>query len=308
MKTTFITTFIIIGIQMVAQQDPQYSQYMFNRVLINPAYIGSKDVPSITLLSRKEWVNVSGAPQTNNFSFSTPIQSNKMGIGGHLVQETIGPKNWLTGYVDYCYRIKLARGIFSFGVSAGAVAYNFNTSKLDLYDKNEPTLQANSVTQAVRFDMNAGIYYYTRSFYLGISATHLTSPKLFETNSRSGSSTKFYDLNQHIFLTLGKGFLMNDGLIFNPSLMIKSVTGKNINADVNANFLIKNKVIFGISLRSSYNLVGLIQYHIQDKFRIGYSYDYGFKGISKISSGSHEISLSFDFTAKKSKIITTRLL
>jgi type IX secretion system PorP/SprF family membrane protein len=281
---------------------------MFNRVLINPAYIGSRDAANVTLMVRKEWVAVNGSPQTNNLSFSAPINSGKMGIGGHLTQESIGPKKWSSGYVDYCYRIKIFRGQLSFGASAGAVSYNFNTRLLNLYDQHEPLTNGNSIQSATRFDINSGIYYHTRSFYIGLSATHLTSPRLFDANSASGEALKFYNLNRHLFLTLGKGFMLNDNLLFNPSVMVKSVMGKNLNVDLNVCFLIKNKVTLGVSSRSSYNLVAIAQYQIHNKFRIGYSYDYGFKGISRLSKGSHELALIFDFNTRHSKITTTRLL
>ena len=291
-----------------AQQDPQYSQYMFNQVVINPAYAGSKDAMNVTGLFRKEWVNVNGSPQTSNLSISGPLKAKKIGLGGHIIQENIGPKQWMSAYLDYCYRVKIGKGKLSMGLSTGFVSYNFNTSKLDLSDQNEPILYSNANTRALKFDMSAGLYYYSRTFYVGISATHLTSPQLFAVTSDQGEKLNFYNLNQHLFFTIGKGFSINENLVFSPSLMIKTIKGKQINADINANFLIKNKLWLGVSCRTSMTVVALVQFLITDKLKVGYAYDFGLKGIGRSSYGSHEIMVSFDFGSNKSKMVTTRFL
>lgn len=291
-----------------AQQDPQYSQYMFNQVVINPAYAGSKDAINVTGLFRKQWVNVNGSPQTSNLSMSGPLKAKKIGLGGHIIQENIGPKQWLSAYLDYCYRVKLGKGKLSFGLSTGLVSYNFNASKLDLSDQNEPILYSNANTRALKFDMSAGLYYYSRTFFAGISVTHLTNPKLFATTSDQGETLTFYNLNQHVFFTIGKGFAINENLVFSPSLMVKTIKGKQISADVNANFLIKNKLWLGVSGRSSMTVVALAQFSITDKLKVGYAYDFGLKGIGRSSYGSHEIMMSFDFGSNKSKMVNTRFL
>ena len=308
MKKTILYIFFLLraGISF-AQQDPQYSQYMFNQVIINPAYAGSKDVLNVTGLFRKEWVNVNGSPQTNNLSVSGPLKEKKIGLGAHVVQETIGPKKWFSAYADYCLRLKLGPGKLSMGLSTGLVSYNFNSSKLDLSDQNEPLIYSNSNNRSLKFDMSAGLYYYSRTFFVGLSMTHLTSPKLF-TTTQQDQTASFYNLDRHVFLTLGKAFSVNENLVFSPSVMVKTVMGKNLSLDVNANFLIKNKLWLGVSCRSNLSFVALTQYMITDRLKIGYSYDYGLKGIVRSSSGSHEIILSYDLGTGKSKIVTSRFL
>jgi type IX secretion system PorP/SprF family membrane protein len=306
MRKLKIIFLLFCSAALKAQQDPQYSQYMFNQVIINPAYIGSREALNITGLFRKEWVNVSGSPQTNNLAVSAPLQSKKMGAGGHITQESIGPKKWISAYGDYSYRIRLPEGKLSFGLSAGLVAYQFNTSLLDLYDKDEPAVYNNLGSPSIRFDMNTGAYYYTRTFYVGFSATHLTSPKLLNADV-SGSRVNFYNLNRHFFLTIGKGFAVSDQLVINPSVMLKMVD-RELMVDFNTNMQIKNRIWLGISLRSSLNLVSLAQYKVNDKLKIGYSYDYGLRGISRASYGSHELMLSYDLGSGKSKMVTSRFL
>ncbi len=305
----YITYFLLITTTVAyAQQDPQYSQYMFNQVVINPAYLGSKDAINVTGLFRKEWVNVNGSPQTTNFSIAAPLKAKKIGIGGHIVQETIGPKQWMSAYLDYCYRVKLGKGKLSFGLSTGVVSFNFNTAKLDLSDKYEPTLYSSATQRAIKFDMAAGLYYYSRSFFAGLSATHLNSPKLISTTSNSGQTVNFYNLQPHFMLTMGKAFSINQNLVFSPSVLVKTVMGKQVSADLNANFLIREKIWLGVSCRSSLTAVVLAQFLVTDKLKIGYSYDYGLKGIARTSYGSHEIMMSFDFGSGKSKMVTSRFL
>lgn len=305
MRLVFLFIFFTFMLVCSAQQDPQYSQYMFNRTLINPAYIGSRDVTALTGQIRKEWVNVKGSPQTNNLTASVPLRGKNMALGGHLTAESIGPKRWLSGYLDYAYRLKFRNGSLCFGLSTGVVAYDFTPSRIDLYDPNEPTLN-NSKTRAVRFDAGCGIYYFTRSFYAGLSSTHLTTPGLFE--GVAAGAGRFYNLSRHFFLTIGKGFRLNNDLVFNPSLMVKAVPAQQVNADVSASVIIRSRLTTGISLRSSSNIVALVQYFVSDKLRIGYSYDYGLKGIARTSAGSHELTLHFDMISTKSNITTTRLL
>lgn len=303
----FYIFFLLTALVGSAQQDPQYSQYMFNQVVINPAYAGSKEALNVTGVFRKEWVNVNGSPQTNNLSISGPLKAKKIGLGAHVVQETIGPKKWLSAYADYCYRIQLGSGKLSMGLSTGIVSYNFNSAMLDLSDQNEPVLYSNANNRSLKFDMSAGLYYYSRTFFVGVSATHLTSPKLFSTTAQS-QTVSFYNLDKHMFVTAGKAFTINDNLVFSPSVMIKTVMGKNLSLDMNANFLIKDKFWLGLSGRTNRSLVALAQYLVTDKLKIGYSYDYGLKGITKSSNGSHEIVLSYDFRTGKSRIVTSRFL
>jgi type IX secretion system PorP/SprF family membrane protein len=309
MKKKLLYIFFIFSFACVyAQQDPQYSQYMFNQVIINPAYIGSKDAINVTGLFRKQWVNVNGSPQTTNLSVSGALKEKKIGLGTHLVQENIGPKQWTSAYIDYCYRLRLGKGKLSFGLSTGIINYNFNTSKLVLLDQYEPNLNSSSIMNAKKFDLSAGLYYYSRTFFVGLSATHLTNPNLYNVTSQQGETTKFYNLNQHLFFTIGKAFEINNSLVFSPSIVVKALNVKNVTADINTNFLIKEKIWLGVSYRTSGSVVALTQLLITDKLKIGYSYDYGFKGISNASLGSHEIMMSYDFGKGKSKIVTSKFL
>jgi type IX secretion system PorP/SprF family membrane protein len=294
-----------------AQQDPQYSQYMFNQLVINPAYAGSKEALSSVMDLRKQWVAMPGSPQTGTISMHGQL-FNSLGIGGHLISETIGPAAWTAAYMDVAYRFRLKRGKLSFGLSGGLVNYNINLSKLDYKDGGEPILNYSGPRNA--FDVNAGFYYYNQSFYIGGSATHLNSPNLY---SGTGTVTianvpknvsLLFSLQSHYFLYAGKGFQLNDNLLFNPSVMVKNIQGGTGSVDLNANFLLKNKVWLGISARIGYGVVALIQVYVTDKFKVGYAYDQGLNKIGIVGQSTHEIMLSYDFNVFKNKMLSPRYL
>ena len=311
-KKLIVSCFLLlVSCFCMAQQDPQYSQYMFNQLAINPAYAGSKEAISTVIDLRKQWVAMPGAPQTGSISMHGQLL-NSLGIGGHLITENIGPTNWTAAYADFAYRFKLKKGRLSFGLSGGLVNYNINVSKLNYQDAGEPLL--NYTGPRTKFDVSAGFYYYNQSFYIGGSTTHLNSPNLYNNTSTVSINnvpknvTLFFSLQPHNFLYLGKGFKISDNLIFNPSIMAKSIQGNQASVDLNANFLLSNRVWLGISLRSGYGVVGLFQIYVTDKFKVGYAYDQGLNKIGVQGQSSHEITLMYDFNVFKNKMLSPRYL
>jgi type IX secretion system PorP/SprF family membrane protein len=311
MKKLLLLFILFVGFVASAQQDPQYSQYMFNHVVINPAYAGSKNILNATLLVRKQWVGINGSPQTNDISIHGPVRSKKIGLGGHIIAESIGPKRWGAAYADFAYRIKAGTGYLSFGLSAGLVSYKYDFNKINYADAAEITINTDELNKnRTRFDANAGVYYYTSKMFVGYSMTHINEPNVYDivASSNASSSALIFNLKRHHFLTIGRGFKMSDNLIFSPSLIVKSsgVKGGN-NIDLNLNFLLKQKLWLGLSLRSSKTLVLLGQYTINDYFKVGYAYDKGFGKFLR-NGGSHEIMLNYSFGKLKTQIISPRYL
>ena len=310
----FVFVFLLIEVSF-AQQDPQYSQYMFNQLVINPAYAGSKEALSAVMDLRKQWVSMPGSPRTGTISLHGPLPFKSLGIGGHLVNESIGPSKWTSASADIAYRFRLGKGKLSLGISAGIVNYNINLTDADYRDAGE-VFPSQNLGPRTRFDAATGFYYYSPSFYIGGSITHLNSPNLYSgsyTTVGSGSvapvnSSLFFSLKPHSFLYFGKGFLINQNLVINPSIIFKN-DGNTIGSfDVNCNFLIKQKFWLGLSVRSGYGLVALFQYSISDNFKIGYSYDQGFNKVGVVGQGSHEIMLGYNFSIYKSKMLSPRYL
>ncbi|MGZ3941412.1 MAG: PorP/SprF family type IX secretion system membrane protein, partial [Bacteroidia bacterium] len=231
----------------LSQQDPQYSQYMFNQLVINPAYAGSKEALSAVADLRQQWVAMPGAPQTGCVGLHGPLPFKSIGIGGHMVYEKIGPATWAAGYADIAYRLKIGRGKLSLGINAGAVNYNFRTSEM-MYKNNGEVFLSNYPGPKTTFDVGSGLYYYTRTFFFGASATHISAPTLFkqakDSTDATGTTTSykvFFNLQPHVFIYTGKAFEINENFVINPSLMIKAISTSisNPSIDINCNFLLK---------------------------------------------------------------------
>jgi len=306
-----ITSFITKN--SIAQQDPQYSQYMFNHVVINPAYAGSKDVLSATAQIRKQWVGIDGAPQTNDISIHGPLKKKHIGIGGHMMLETIGPKRWAAAYGDFAYRLRLGHGDLGFGLSAGIMSYQFDFSKISYGNQNE--INQNVIGELnknqTKFDGSFGIYYHNPNMYIGYGVTHLTEPKLYQitTNgSNNGSSIRF-NVRRHHFISFGRGFRLSDNVVFSPSILLKTLEfSDTFNADVNLNFLLQKKIWVGASVRSSKNIIVIAQYLINSQFKVGYSFDFNYGGISMGRNNSHEIMIGYNLKSSASHIVSPRYL
>ena len=305
-------SFSLSATLLQAQQDPQYSQYMFNQLVVNPAYAGSREALSAVADLRQQWISMPGAPQTGTISMHGPLPFKNVGVGGHLIYENIGPATWAAAYTDYAYRIKVASGKLSVGLSAGAVNYNFRTG--EMLFKNAGEVFPNQYPGAkTTFDVAAGLYYYTKNYFIGASATHLTAPKLYDESfdySATQTSKMFFNLQPHVFLTGGYAFEINENIVVSPSLMLKAIQTsiQSPSVDINCNVLLKKCLWVGVSGRIGYGVAGLIQYYVNENFKIGYCYDMGFNLIGTYGQSSHEIMLGYDFRIFKTKTLSPRLL
>ncbi len=299
----------------LAQQDPQYSQYMFNQVVINPAYIGSKEALCATMDLRKQWVAMEGSPRTGTISLHGPLPMKSINIGGHMINEAIGPVKWTAAYFDFAYRFKLGKGKLSLGLSGGMVNYNMSLTQSDYKDPGE-IFPAQNMGPKTKPDLSTGFYFFNNSFYMGGSITHLNRPQLYKdsytfTNINSLKDTAFinFSLNPHYFIYMGKGFLINENFVINPSFLFKNDNpGRGGSIDFNCNFLLKKKLWLGLSYRSGYGVVGLFQYMVTEQLKIGYSYDHGTNRIGAAGGGSHELMIGYNFNIFKSKMLSPRYL
>lgn len=311
MQKLYIIILLCASFILNAQQDPQYSQYMFNHVVINPGYAGSKHALSGTAVIRNQWAGISGAPKTLSLSVHGPLKNKHLGLGGHLIAETIGPKAWTASYADFAYKMKVGKGYLALGLSAGLVSYKYNFGKLNYADNTELPADQNEMNKnSTKFDGSFGIYYHSKNTFAGYSTTHLTRPKLYNITSTDSAATSVLNFNlaRHHFLTFGHGFSLNDNLVFSPSIILKTAGFKRgDNLDINLNFLINEKVWIGASIRSSKTLVVLTQFSIKEKLKIGYAYDLGFSKFTR-NKGSHEIMLGYIFGKETSPIISPRYL
>ena len=285
-----------------AQQDPQYSQYMFNQMAINPAYAGSREVINTSAFFRSQWTGFDGAPTTETFTVNGPLPKKNVGLGFTVIADQIGPSKSIGALGSYAYRIKVRDGKLSFGLRFGLYQYIFNWDQITYKDPTD-IYNTKNQTSTIVPTADAGLYYYTNSMYVGFSATHLYSGRLTDITSQNG---EFSQLSPHLFFTFGKAWSLSEKLIFNPSCMIKYVANTPVTADLNLSFLLDQRIWMGISVRTSYGIVIYTQFHITDKFKLGYSYDFGINSIGRAGGGSHEIMLSYDFKMPKAKHFSPR--
>jgi type IX secretion system PorP/SprF family membrane protein len=302
---TLVIATLIVGITQ-AQQDAMYTHYMYNTLAVNPAYAGSRDAFTITLLGRKQWVGFDGAPITQTLTLHSPIMKNKMGLGLSIINDKIGPTHTTSLYGDYAYKIKLNnKGTLSFGLKAGLNVMSNNLATIETEQINDNFFATNAKSKLLP-NFGVGLYYSEQKFYIGLS-----TPKLLENNFKSntiGNTSSTSKEKRHYFVIAGTVLKLNDNILLKPTTFVKVTTGAPIEGDVTATFILKQKLNAGLMFRTGDALGALIGYNFNDKFTAGYSYDWSYAlKTGKYNSGSHEIMLRYDLMFKnENKIISPR--
>lgn len=287
-----------------AQQESMYSQYMFNTLAINPAYAGSRNVTSATVLYRSQWVGIEGAPKTATFTIDAPINDKKIGLGLQVFSDKIGIVNTTGAYASYAYRLRMEKGTLSFGLQGGASQYraDFTSVQLNSGSANDPAFQQN--INKVLMNFGAGIYYNSDRFYMGLSSPQLLNNKLTDFTVESDNSFRGQAL--HLFLATGYVFPLGEDFNLKPSVLVKGVKGAPIEADFNATLWIKDVIAFGAQYRTKADIAALVEFQVSPQIRLGYSYDRSVTKLVNFNSGSHEIMLRYEFGFEKGKILSPR--
>ncbi len=284
---------LMTTIVMWSQQDAQYTQYMYNMSVINPAYTTSNiGVVNLGALHRTQWVGANGAPKSSNIFAHTPLNE-KIEVGFSLVNDNIGDVvNENNLYADFAYKLDLEEnGQLSFGLKAGVTFFdvNFNGFVLESGDVFTDPDFAENINQSF-FNFGAGIYYNTDHYYVGLSIPALLNADHLDRNNGKYQGTE----EAHTYLTGGYVFEINELFKFKPAFMAKAVKGAPISLDLTANVLFDNKVEFGIGYRLEDALSGMINFKATPELRIGYAYDHTISNLGPFSSGSHELFILYD--------------
>lgn len=294
MKKIIISLVVLLGYSSASfsQQDPQYTQYMYNQAIINPAYAGSKDALSIVSLYRNQWTGFDGAPKTITLSGHSPI-GEKVGLGLSFISDQHGPVKENNIYADFSYTLDLgATSKLAFGLKGGVTLHDISLTTVDLTTQGDP-LFAQNVNKATP-NAGLGAFFYDEKYYVGLSMPNiLDSVHLDENGRKYGSET------QHYFLTAGYVFQLTDNTKLKPSFLVKSSFDAPVSFDVNANFLFYDKFEVGASYRNTDSFSGLVGFSFSDSIRIGYAYDYIISDIKEAASSSHEVFLQFDLNFPK---------
>jgi type IX secretion system PorP/SprF family membrane protein len=299
----FVFVLFLTITSVFGQQDPQYTQYMYNMNVLNPAYAGSKGTLSLGMLGRKQWTDIDGAPKTATFSAHAPVARN-VGAGISVIADEIGPVKEQNLYADISYTISTSEeGRLAFGLKGGVTFQNIELLSIILpQDPNDPLFQDNMSNTYPNF--GAGVYYYNDKFYVGFSVPNILKSTHFEKSN--GVITKASE-EMHYFLTSGYVFQLSETLKLKPSVMFKGVTGAPVSIDMNANVLIYDRLELGASYRWDDSVSALINFYITRSFQMGYAYDYNVSDFNYANTGgSHELFLIYDIDFNKKKLKSPR--
>jgi type IX secretion system PorP/SprF family membrane protein len=282
-----------------AQQDAQYTQYMYNTININPAYAGSRGAMSIFAMHRTQWVGLDGAPVTNVASINTPLNDNNLGLGISFVNDKIGPTNETTISTDFSYTIRTSETYkLSFGIKATANLFNLDISKLNPAEI-DPSIQ--NIENKFSPNIGTGLYLHSDKAYVGISI-----PNFIESDRYDDNEIAIFKERINYYLIGGYVFDINSTLKFKPAVLTKMVIGAPLQVDLSGNFMFNEKFVVGVAYRWSAALSAMVGFQISDGMYIGYGYDRETTRLSNYNSGSHEIFLRYEIFKNNGKIITPR--
>ncbi|MCD2258459.1 type IX secretion system membrane protein PorP/SprF [Psychroserpens luteolus] len=291
MKKFYIIIVLLIATQVYGQQDPQYTQYMYNMNVINPAYAGSKENLSFGLLYRTQWTGIDGAPKTGTFFGHLPV-GDKVGLGLSVISDEVGPIKETNVYADFSYTLQLGGAHrLAFGVKAGATFHDIGLAGIDLIDPNDPFFQNINTTTP---NIGAGAFYYTDNYYLALSVPNILNSVHLDANGNKLGSEE-----AHYFLTGGYVFQLSPNAKLKPSFLVKSAFSAPTSFDVNLNALFYEKFEIGASYRLDDSFSGLVNFAITPSLRIGYAYDNVTSDIRRYAPASHEFMLLFDLNFPK---------
>lgn len=272
-----------MSVKLNAQHSPMYSQYLVNGLAINPAYAGRNDALDITLLHRRQWVGLNGAPITTAFTVNSPLRKKAYNIGLSVIDDRIGiTANQLINAM-YAYRLKAGSFQIAFGLQAGIAIKKTNWNDLKRNDAQDLLLNSNSITQT-GFVSGAGFYVHNKKMFAGISSPYLL-------NTLSNFSYK----QAPLLLNAGYLISLSENHSLKPSILLKRIDASPMQLDVNLNYYYKSLFGIGLSYRTKESIVGIAEIGITEQFKLCYSYDFAINSIRKYQSGSHEFLLRYYF-------------
>ena len=295
--------------QAVGQQLPQFSQYIFNGLHINPGYAGYKNQGYIQSTYRNQWMDFPGAPRTFTVTADLSANEGMMGFGASVLSDQMGPTRTTTGLLTYSYRIQTGKESFlGLGVSAGASEYQINGDLLDPLDGDDVEIPG-GITNMFSPNMNVGLFFHTNRFYSGLSSYNMIGRRALD---REDIALSFHDL--HFFLTAGMMVPITDNIQFKPSFLVKEVKGAPTNVDLNGMVLFMERLWLGASYRSNLhvwndnlesnlsrrNAVAFIfEVFATENLRIGYAYDANLNVLQNNRNNSHEFSVGYYLSPRK---------
>ncbi|WP_423212987.1 PorP/SprF family type IX secretion system membrane protein [Myroides odoratimimus] len=295
----------LLGVGLIpslyAQQDPQYTQYMYNTNMINPAYAGSRGTLNVFGMYRTQWVGLDGAPKTANVSVSTPLGESGLGLGVNFINDRIGAMDENNISVDLAYAIDLNENYkLAFGLKGTANLLSVDYTKLNIHNPTDPVSQEN-INNKFNPNIGAGVYLYSDKAYVGLSVPNFLTTDRYDDNDITTMRQKM-----HFYLMGGYVFDVSENLLIKPAALVKAVSGAPLQVDLTANFLFYDKFTLGAAYRWDASVSALAGFQVNENLFVGYSYDFDTTTLRHYNSGSHEIFLRFELFNRRSTINAPR--
>lgn len=311
MRSVFNLTrcrFAVLGCAMLtwacaqAQQDPQYTQYMWNIMAVNPGYAGSGDVLTATAVSRHQWLGLEGAPSTQSLVLHTPLRQRALGTGLSFTHDKAGPASSTTIAGDIACRLRTSdHSRLAFGLKVGADLLQADLARLQNVAPGDPMFQQN-IRNSARPNIGFGIYHWSRRGFVGLSAPRLLEQDFNGASNTSGSLSG----RRHYFLIAGQVFKLGYDFKLRPTIMLKAVENAPLSVDLGAHVIFLDRLWVGAAYRTGDGMSAIVSYQISDRFRAGYAHDFTLSKLRDQHSGTHELMLGFDLKTNKDTVLSPR--
>ncbi len=296
-----VVLLLINSVKVKGQNEPLYTQYINNQLTFNPAYAGSNELLCAQLTSRNQWVGFNGRPVTNAFTIHSPIISKQMGGGLSIVNDQLGPIYQNSIYVDYAYKLKVnEKGYLSLGLKAGVDISQFNKSDMGDFINDDPSFNE-AAENSFSLNFGLGAYYVSPSFYVGVGV-----PRLVKNSFNSPEQVQFEATALHYYLSAGAILDINKELKYRPSFQSRVVMNAPVLMELMNWGIYKNTYWLGVGYRLNDSVNLGLQVQASQQIRVGYTYDYALSDFGKYSQGTHEVSISFDFSFRKKHVYSPR--
>jgi len=298
-----VSTMVMLSMNSLAQQDPMYTQYMFNTQTINPAYAGTWESLGFMV---HQWTGISGAPETYTFSMQAPLKNERVALGLDVINDKVGLEKRFYMFADYSYLVPLSEKTnLRLGLKGGFTNYSNNLEEYTILDPEDPSF-VGEINSTFKPNFGVGAFLYGKRAYLGFSIPKVVNSK-YENNYENFSIEGEL---RHYFLMAGAVFNLGENLKFKPTALTKASftaeTGTPLQIDLSGNFLFKEKFWLGANWRSGDSYGFIAQFLFAEKLRIGYAIDFSTTSLKNYNNGTHEIMVSYELKFNKEKVISPR--
>jgi len=305
-KIIGILAIVLVSFNSNAQQDPMYTQYMFNTQTINPAYAGTWESVGFLVLGRQQWAGWDGAPQTYTFTMQAPLKNERVALGLDVISDKVGFEKRFYLFADYSYLVPVnEKTNLRLGLKGGFTNYTHNLEDHTIIDPNDPSF-IGEIEHKIKPNFGVGAFLYSKKAYVGFSIPKVVNSK-FDNNYENFS---IKGEMRHYFLMAGMVFDLGENVKFKPTALAKasfsSETGSPLQFDVTGNFLIKEKLWLGAMFRSGDSFGFIAQWMFADKLRVGYAIDFSTTNLRNYNNGTHEVMVSYELRFKKEEVVSPR--